>query len=276
MANTQETLQISPSRGGDRTSTMKTDFSCQACKDGLDLPFAFSMAFQPIVDMEENRVFAYEALVRGTNGEPSGTILSQIDDTNRYAFDQACRVRAIELAAHLGLPATGASLSINFFPGAVYRAEACIRKTLETAQRVQFPLDRLIFEVTEGEKVDDRAHLNSIIHEYRKHSFRTAIDDFGAGFSGLNLLAEFQPDILKIDAELTRNIDSRPVSLTIIKAIIGVCRELKIQVIAEGIETASELQALRTAGIRYFQGYYFARPAFESLPTPSGLIKQTL
>ncbi|MBW4026798.1 MAG: EAL domain-containing protein [Acidobacteria bacterium] len=227
------------------------------------------MAFQPIVDFEAGKLFAYEALVRGVNGESAFSVLSQANDENRYALDQQCRVKAIELGASLSLPDTGAYLSINFYPNAVYEPAACLRKTLETASRVGFPLDRLIFEVTEGEKVRDHEHLNHILREYRAQGFKTAIDDFGAGYAGLNLLAKFQPDILKIDAELTREIDKRPVSQTIVRAIQQVSEALNIQTIAEGIETPAELSALRDLGLRYFQGYHFARPGFESLPSCS-------
>jgi EAL domain-containing protein (putative c-di-GMP-specific phosphodiesterase class I) len=226
------------------------------------------MAFQPIVSLREQRVFAFEALVRGPGGEGAGSVLSQVNADNIYAFDQSCRVKAIETAAQLGLAETGAALSINFIPGAVYRPETCIRATLAAAGRVGFPRDRLIFEVTEGEKVVDRAHLRGILEEYRRHNFRSAIDDFGAGYAGLNLLAEFQPDIIKIDLELVRDIDTKPVGQKIVAAMVGLCRDLAIEIIAEGVETRGELSALQAMGVDLFQGYLFAKPGFKSLPTP--------
>ena len=242
---------------------------CGACRDDSPLDLAFTMAFQPVVDLRSNGIFAYEALVRGPNGESAGSILSQVNEQNRYKFDQGCRVRAVELASALGLPATGANLSINFIPGAVYQPEACLRATLRAADQVQFPLDRLIFEVTEGERITDPPHLVSIINTYRRHDFRTAIDDFGAGYAGLNLLAEFQPDIIKIDMELTRDIDSRPITQTIVAAILQVCRTLNISVIAEGIETAAEAETVLDLGVHLMQGYLFAKPGFETLPVPT-------
>ncbi len=87
---------------------------------------------------------AYEALVRGTAGEAAATVLGQITLSNRYAFDQACRINAIELASRLGLQTTGASLSINFIPGAMYHPENCVRATLRAARKYGFPLDGLI------------------------------------------------------------------------------------------------------------------------------------
>ncbi len=241
---------------------------CSACREGQGLPFAFSMAFQPIVNATNRTVFAYEALARGVNQHSAASVMSQLDETNLYTFDQTCRVKSIELAAQLNLASSEARLSINFIPNAVYQPEACIQTTVQAAARTGFPLDRLIFEVTEGEKIRDHAHLNDILQDYRKRGFATAIDDFGAGYAGLNLLARFQPDILKIDMELTRDIDSRPVSRSIMTAILTVCRDIGIQPIAEGIETAAELNVLRDMGIELFQGYLFAKPQLEALPVP--------
>ena len=125
---------------------------------------------------------------------------------------------------------------------------------------------RLIFEITENERVVDKDHLKRILQEYRRRGFKTAIDDFGAGYSGLNLLAEFQPDIIKLDMELVRHIDTNPVRHAIVQGILGVCKALSIEVIAEGVETLAEYRTLRALGIHYFQGYLFAKPAFEQLP----------
>ncbi|MBB6252811.1 EAL domain-containing protein [Nitrospirillum iridis] len=245
--------------------------TCEACLEGTELPFSFSMAFQPIVDLSSRSIFAYEALVRGPDGQSAASVLGQVDAGNRYAFDQACRVKAIELAARLGLPATSAKLSINFMPAAVYRPENCLRTTLRTSRRVGMPLDRLMFEVTENEPVQDPAHLLGIFQEYQRQGFISAIDDFGAGYAGLNLLAKFQPQVIKLDMELTRDIHERFVARTIVSAILQVCRTLNITTIAEGVETEAELQALRDMGMTLFQGYLFARPGFEALPMPVGL-----
>lgn len=235
--------------------------ACTGCRNPPPEAFDFTMAFQPILDVTRKTFFAHEALVRGPSNEPAGAILSRVNERNRYWFDQQCRVRAIEMAAQLGIPSR---LSINFLPNAVYRAETCIRLTIETAERVNFPLDRIIFEITEGEKIVDHAHLISIIQTYKKYGFQTAIDDFGAGYSGLNLLADFQPDILKLDMALTRGIEKDRVRRSIVTGILTVCKDLGIDVIAEGIETQDELSALLELGVERFQGYLFAKPVFKN------------
>ncbi len=239
---------------------------CNACKDGVSSPFPFTMAFQPIVNTATGAVYAYEALVRGPQNQSAGEILAKVTPENRYSFDQNCRVRAIELASRLGLPATGALLSINFMPGAVYSPAACIQLTLRTARELQFPLDRLIFEITEAEQVRDSGHLESIVTEYRKHGFRLALDDFGAGYSSLNLFASLSTDVLKLDMELTRNLHLRPTALAVVKSVVALASSLGAHVIAEGIETLDEYEAVRDCGIHLIQGYLLARPAFEALP----------
>ena len=236
---------------------------CKDCRSLDPLDIDFSMAFQPIVNVATRSVFGYEALVRGLKGEGAMSVLGRVDDTNRYRFDQACRVKAIELASRLGLEGM---LSINFLPNAVYRAETCIRATLQAASKYGFPTDRIMFEVTEGERVTDHDHLKSILTTYKDLGFVTAIDDFGAGYSGLNLLAEFQPNVIKLDMALTRNIHSDRVRRAIVFGILAVCRDLGITPIAEGIECREECVTLAEQGVELFQGYYFAKPAFEALP----------
>lgn len=243
---------------------------CHACRTDVAVP-EFTMAFQPIVDVESVATYAFEALVRPLGGGRAYDVLSQITEENRYAFDQACRVKAITLAAQLGMETL---LSINFLPNAVYQPAACLQKTFEAAERVRFPLHHLMFEVTENEPARDVGHLQNIFAEYKRHGMITAIDDFGAGHSGLNMLADFQPDVLKIDMALTRAIHTDPVRYEIANAIVALCHRLHISVVAEGVETLDEAITLRELGVRLFQGYFFAKPALEMLPSvPSSTIE---
>lgn len=235
---------------------------CGACRNGAPLGFAFRYAYQPIVRLSSRSVYAHEALVRGPNGESAWSVLSQVNDDNRYQFDQACRVEAIRGAAALGMQEL---LSINFLPNAVYQPEACIRSTFAAARAHQFPIERIIFEVTEGEQVSDRAHLVHIFEQYRRFGFRTAIDDFGAGYAGLNLLSAYQPDILKLDMDLVRGIDSDRPRQAIVRGVLAIGRELGIEILAEGIETAAERDFLHQAGVDLMQGYLFCRPALGAL-----------
>src|SRR5262245_56919810 len=120
---------------------------CQGCTSS-HLDFDVSMAFQPIIDLGARSIFAYEALVRGTDGSSAASVLERVDEDNRYAFDQRCRVRAVEMASALGMTT---NLSINFMPNAVYEPTRCLRTTLEAALRTGFPVERIIFETTQDE-----------------------------------------------------------------------------------------------------------------------------
>lgn len=236
---------------------------CEKCGD--DVPcFAFDFAFQPIVSLERKTIVAHEALARGPDGQPALSVLDQVTRENRHCFDQECRARSIQRAASLCMPETE-SLSINFIPNAVFSPKLCIQRTLRTAQEQGFALDRLIFEVTEGERIEDVEALVRIFQEYRKLGIKTAIDDFGAGYAGLNLLARFQPDIVKIDIDLIRDVDAHKSKQIIVDCIVSLCTRLNITPLAEGVETAGERDFLASAGIDLMQGFFFARPAFMAL-----------
>ena len=113
----------------------------------------------------------------------------------------------------------------------------------------------------------------AIFREYRRHGFRTALDDFGAGHSGLNLLAAFQPDVLKLDRALVAGIDASAARRAIVAGMAGICRELGLDLVAEGVETAAESPPCASSASTLMQGYLFARPRFEALPSASaGLI----
>lgn len=239
-------------------------FSCTQCADNSTLDFDFTMAFQPIINCQTNTVFGYEALVRGLNNESAYSIIAKVNDDNRYLFDQLCRIKAIALASKLKLDSI---LSINFLPNAIYKPERCIRTTLDAAKKYDFPTEKIMFEFTEVEKIEDSDFIKSIVEYYKKSGFITAIDDFGSGYAGLGLLANFQTNIVKFDMELIRNIHQDKARQSIIKNCLNIFNDLNITALAEGIETIEEMLWLRESGVELMQGYLFAKPGFECLPT---------
>jgi len=241
---------------------------CPGCSKPERLGFQFDFAYQAIVDVARGTAYAHEALVRGPAGEGAPSVLGQVNEHNRYRFDQACRVKAIKTAAQLGLQER---LSINFLPNAVYKPEVCIRTTLEAARTHSFPTDRIIFEVTEGEKVEDGPWFATILREYKRYGFLTAIDDFGAGYAGLTLLADFTPDIIKLDMALVRGVDASRSRQAIARGMVRVCQEMGVLVIAEGVETAGERDFFLDEGVTLMQGYFFARPAFRAITTAASV-----
>jgi EAL domain-containing protein (putative c-di-GMP-specific phosphodiesterase class I) len=225
----------------------------------------FSFAFQPIVNIETRTVFAYEALVRGPANEPAGAVFGAVAAELLHRFDHAARLRAIELAASLGLET---SLSLNFMPQSLESSPGAISSTIDAALEAGIAAENLIIEVTEGEMIHDATGFAERLNTHRARGIRFAIDDFGAGYSGLNLLAEFQPDEVKLDMHLVRDIESKGPRQAIVRAVIQACDDLGIDVIAEGVETEAEYRWFKRRGVRLFQGYLFARPGFEALVRP--------
>lgn len=233
-----------------------------APRDGLSaIDFAF--AFQPIVSMRCQQIVAHEALARGPAGQSAGSVLEQVTWENRHQFNLDCKDKAIAQAVSLDIDG---ALSINFIPNALGSVADCVRQTIELATERNFPLSRLIFEMTENERLLDPGALIDMLGQYRKLGIKTAIDDFGAGYAGLNLLAQFQPDIVKLDMELIRDVDSSIPKQIIVGSVIDMCRQLKVVIVAEGVESTAERDYLYAAGIDFMQGYLFARPAFMALP----------
>ncbi len=233
-----------------------------ACAQSPEIDFKF--AFQPIVDVRAGAVFAQEALVRGPNGEGAGHVLGRVDDTNMHAFDRKCRIGAVKAASRL--MGEGETLvSLNTMPNSVYDPQTCLRTTIAAAQAANFPIDRIMFEMTEHEAIEDLDHFTNIVKSYKAMGFITAIDDFGAGSSGLTLFASVLPDIVKLDAKLVQGVHKSRVQKVVVDNIVEMCGKFGIGVIAEGLEEAAEVETMRELGVHLFQGYYFAKPAFERI-----------
>lgn len=222
----------------------------------------YSFAFQPIVNLAENRIVSYEALVRGANGEGAYQIFQQIKEADLYRFDEECRVKAIELAATLGLPC---NLNLNLLPRGLEASPTAISSTMDAALRYGIDADRIILEITESEIIHNFSNFVDTINRHRASGFKIAIDDFGAGYSGLNLLAEFQPNIIKIDIKLISGIENNGPKQAIVRGIARTCIDLGIDIVAEGVETLGECTWFREEGVDLFQGYLFGKPAFNQL-----------
>lgn len=241
--------------------------STPGAKGAQSVPYralpACTFAFQPIVNVHSREVVAYEALVRGRGGESAASIIHDIAAADLPRFDEACRSSAMRLAARLGL---ACDLNLNLVPQGFHADRDCLASTLDAAIEFDFFPERLVVEVTEGEVLGNQDRFTDLMEVYRGLGMRLAIDDFGSVYSGLNLLAEFQPNQVKLDKRLARNIVSHKPHQAIVRGILQVCRDLDIELVAEGVESAEEFRWLRDAGVDLFQGYFFGRPGFELLP----------
>lgn len=134
------------------------------------------------------------------------------------------------------------------------------------------PVERIVLEITEHAHVEDYDRLREGLKALRKRGLRLAVDDAGAGYSSLRHILHLQPDLIKLDMTLTRNIDLDPARRALAAALVRFAKETGSQIIAEGVETASELAALRALGIENAQGYFLGRPA--SLDDATGLFER--
>ena len=210
--------------------------------------------------MTSCEIFTYEALLRGAQNEAVSLILAQIPQEELHQFDQECRVTSLTLATRLGIDC---HLNLNVLPQSLLTSETTVSSTLTTATQCHFPIEHIVLEILEGEIIQDAHRFGQLLDKYRGMGIKIAIDDFGAGYAGLNFLADFQPDLVKIDMHLVRNIERNGPRQAIVSAIVQVCRDLGIDVIAEGVETIEEYQWFREVGVYLFQGYLFAKPTFE-------------
>ncbi|MEY4751648.1 MAG: hypothetical protein RIQ60_3862 [Pseudomonadota bacterium] len=232
----------------------------------------FSVAFQPIVDVGRRRVLAYEALVRGRNGEPARSVLDPLRGKALYRFDLQARLHAIqvagELAHELDRPC---QLHLNLLAGGQSDDDSRMRAlqdTVDAAARHGLQASQLVLELSETEAVDNYARFLARANHCRSLGVQFALDDFGAGHSGLNLLADFQPETIKLDMHLVRGISRHGPRQAIVRGVLRTCEDLGIDVIAEGVETLDEYHWLRSEGVLLYQGFLFASPGLRQLPRP--------
>ena len=233
-------------------------------RDALDDGWLFSL-FHPIVDAGTGAVFAHEALIRARHPQTqevigAGPIIDASVKLNlEHVLDQRARQAAIRNAAALNLP--DMRLFINFMPNTIYDPEVCLRTTIETAEECGTDLSSLVFEVVETENIPDMKRLKHILDYYRSRGVGTAVDDMGAGFSSLEYLTTLRPDFVKLDRALVVRAEHNGSARQNLDLIVAQAKHLEIQVIAEGIETESQMLMCRDAGVDFMQGFLFARPA---------------
>jgi EAL domain-containing protein (putative c-di-GMP-specific phosphodiesterase class I) len=229
----------------------------------LDVKVSF--AFQPIIDAGRRTITAYEALMRGINQESAASLLRRVTPDTLVAFDREARRTALEHVTRLKLPV---ALHLNIAQGGLSDTSRSVAELHEFARESGLRPNLLVLEIAEHEILRDVREFARAVGALRAAGVRLAIDDFGAAWAALNLLADYQPDFIKLDMALIRGIHKgHSPRQAIVRAILGACDSLGIEVIAEGVEAEREYEWLRAQGVSLFQGYLFAPPGFEILPT---------
>jgi EAL domain-containing protein (putative c-di-GMP-specific phosphodiesterase class I)/DNA-binding NarL/FixJ family response regulator len=210
----------------------------------------FHTVFQPILDLRNSRVVGLEALSRFPDRSPD----VWFEDAAAAGLNEELELATLQLALKTaGQLPDGLYLSVNLSPATM---------TLPRFAQVLdgFPLDRLVIEVTEHAPVEDYDALDAVVAPLRAAGCRLAVDDVGAGFSSLRHILRLAPDVIKLDLSLTRHIDSDPPRRALATALISFASAINAAIVAEGIETQDEVDALRALGVTYGQGYHLSRP----------------
>lgn len=217
--------------------------------------------FQPIVHLPDRGIIGYEALSRG----PSGSYLESAENlfgfTERAGMlgevEMLCLDRALTNSARLP---EGAILFLNLSMFGLEFIESEAKGLLGRVEGVGRSPSECVLEITERTYAESAGRLKERVGELRSHGFRIAIDDMGTGYSALHILADLQPDFIKLDKMLVRDLQDEPIKRNLVSAIIGFGRDSKSTVIAEGVETEAEVEVLSELGIELQQGFFFGYP----------------
>ncbi|MDI5886123.1 EAL domain-containing protein [Cobetia amphilecti] len=220
---------------------------------------AINILFQPIYDVEKDKVVGYECLSRFDNP-------SEIPTYEWFKQARECKLDTeLELAAFLkaisflNLFPSDQYLSINLSPNSIYNKQSMAIIT-------GFDLSRIVIEITEHERVKSYDAFKLALLDLRKKGAKIAIDDAGAGYASLKHILEIDADKIKLDISLIRDIDSDKKRRALARALIAFANEIGTEVLAEGVETKDEMMTLVGMGVSYVQGYYIGRPVkFESI-----------
>lgn len=215
------------------------------------------VVYQPIVDLKTKKIFAYEALVRSKSSEfesPMALFAAAVQHSCTGELGRIIRELAVQ-----GCPSW--PLFLNIHP-----AELNDKFVVQPDDPIFRHTEDVYLEITEGVPLSHFRLCQSILREVRGRGVYLVVDDLGAGYSNLRYIADLEPRVVKLDRDLIAGLRKGTRMYTLVSAIVVLCRELGAMVVAEGIETAEELEAVQEAGARFGQGYLLARPAF---PPPS-------
>jgi len=214
---------------------------------------ALEMVFQPIADLNEGRVVGVEALARFT-GEPRRPPNEWFEEANATGLGVELELAAVAcaVASFSRLP-PGVFLAVNASPVSV--VDGGLQRLISA-----MPSGNIVVELTEHNRVEDYAELSSSLEELRQAGVRVAVDDTGAGYAGLQHILRIRPDIIKLDIDLIRGLDTDPVRRALVASLVSFGADTDAIIIAEGIETAGQLDTLRERGVAWGQGYLLAEP----------------
>ncbi|EKS6728881.1 TPA: diguanylate phosphodiesterase [Enterobacter mori] len=223
-----------------------------------------SFAFQPIVDPFMQQIVSWEALIRTPEGDSPAAYFQTLPQDALYEADLKSKQVALSMASALGLHTQ--TLSLNLLPMTLVNVPNAVDFLLTVIEANGFVPEQIVVEFTESEAISRFDEFTYSVNQLKSAGISVTIDHFGAGFAGLQLLAQFQPDRIKINRDLIANVHKSGPRQAIVQAIIKCCASLEIQFCAVGVERAEEWMWLESAGISQFQGHLFASPRLGGIP----------
>lgn len=216
--------------------------------------------FQPIVDIKSGSIVAYEALSR-ISGDSTMTIGELFELACKcgmvWELEAVCRRKALKQAVN---KPSSMKLFLNVDPNVILDSKFISGTTRYMLHRYGLEPDDIVFEVTERTRIKKEATFTETVNHYRKENFHIAIDDFGAEFAGMNRVCMLHPEYIKLDMALIKNLDKDNYQRSFVKHFALFCGENNIKLVAEGIETQAELEAVKSIGVDLGQGYYLYPP----------------
>jgi len=217
--------------------------------------------YQPIVSLADGQIFGYEALSR-IPGEQSGVNISDVftlaEKANKtWELEKLCRDKALERSVSMD---KGKKLFLNVDPNIINDENFRAGFTKQRMKEYGLNTDNIIFEITERVAVSDRETFLKSIYHYKRQAYGIAIDDAGAGYSGLNAIVDVKPNFIKLDINLVTDIDKDEIKRLLCKAMVDFGKGAGIKVIAEGIETEEELKTLIKLNVDLGQGFFLGTP----------------
>lgn len=240
-----------------------SELESNALNDIID-NIRITTVFQPIISLRDGSILGHEALSRISSesviNSPSELFRIASDSKRLWDLELICRTKALESAFIYNEKPYDKKLFLNVNPNIMHDPKFKNGFTKEFLVHYNIVASNIIFEITERNVIEDISVFKSAINHYRNQNYKIAIDDAGSGYSGLNLISEINPDFIKLDIDLIRGIDTNSLKYALVKGMVEFSKVSSIQIIAEGIETLSELETLVNLGVQYGQGFLIQYP----------------
>lgn len=220
--------------------------------------------FQPIVSLKDGEIFAYEALSRISKENCDFNIGEAFEIAQEmkclWAFERLCRSNSIKMSAN---KPKSAKLFLNVDPNIMHDPDFKSGVTHKKLEKYNLSCDDIIFEATERSAIEDMDTFKASLKHYKEQGFGVAVDDVGSGYSGINRIFDVNPQFIKIDMEIIRDIETDEMKRSFVALLSQFASDAGIALVAEGIETSKQLEIMISMKIDYAQGYYLAKPSEE-------------